>query len=143
MPSVSGGEHFQCPTSCSGLEGFRRIRAKTSYTFTGALEMQKDIVTHGPILASLAVYKSFLLYQSGIYQKHWWENEPEGAHAVRILGWGIERHNDFWLVANSWSDAWGEKGYFRLFRGDRSCRIEELGPPRAGLPVPRTDEFFV
>jgi hypothetical protein len=50
--------------------------------------------------------------------------EPEGGHAVVIVGWGKEKNVKvapntvvdvpYWLVRNSWSEKWGDKGYFKM-----------------------------
>ena len=48
-----------------------------------------------------------------------------GAHAVKILGWGVNEEGvKYWLVANSWNESWGEKGFFRIIRGTNDCGIE-------------------
>lgn len=44
-------------------------------------------------------------------------------HAVLLVGWGVEDGVDFWVVKNSWSDEWGEKGYWRVIRGTNACGI--------------------
>jgi hypothetical protein len=47
--------------------------------------------------------------------------DPEGGHAVDIVGWGEERVGGrlvpYWIVRNSWGVAWGDDGYFRIERG--------------------------
>ena len=37
-------------------------------------------------------------------------------HGVLLVGWGIDQATglEYWLVKNSWSTTWGEKGYVRL-----------------------------
>lgn len=51
-----------------------------------------------------------------------------GGHAVKILGWGIEQSSSgktpYWLVANSWNPDWGDKGFFKIRRGNNECNIE-------------------
>merc|ERR1711948_169782 len=88
------------------------------------------------IQVGFLVYRSFMLYKSGIYHKH--PKEPEeGGHAVKIVGWGVEGHGKFskyWTVAKSWDTTWGEDGFFRIVRGKDECGIETMGPPYAGMP---------
>lgn len=49
-----------------------------------------------------------------------------GGHAVKIIGWGTDAKSgkDYWLVANSWNESWGENGFFRILRGANECGIE-------------------
>merc|ERR1711871_340965 len=61
-------------------------------------------------------YSDFANYVSGIY--HHVSGSVEGGPAVRIVGWGVENGNKYWKVANSWNPYWGEKGYFRIKRGN-------------------------
>ena len=55
-----------------------------------------------------------------------------GGHAVKIIGWGVEEGVDYWLVANSWNEDWGDKGLFKIKRGNNECGIESR--ISAGLP---------
>lgn len=47
-----------------------------------------------------------------------------GGHAIKIIGWGTENGSPYWLVANSWNTDWGDKGYFKILRGNDECGIE-------------------
>ena len=33
-----------------------------------------------------------------------------GLHAIKIIGWGVEKGTPYWLVSNSWGADWGESG---------------------------------
>merc|ERR1719238_859041 len=52
----------------------------------GNSNLQKELMTNGPIQVAFKVYKSFMSYKSGVYQKSFWEFMPEGGHAVKFTG---------------------------------------------------------
>lgn len=134
MPYDAGrGKAPSCPSSCIDSESFTRTKAESAYAIKGADNMQKDLMMHGPIQVAFMVYKSFMSYSSGIYHKHKHEGQPEGGHAVKLVGWGLQGNRRYWIVANSWGTTWGEDGFFRILRGKNECGLEEMGPPYAGL----------
>lgn len=50
------------------------------------------------------------------------KNEPD--HAIRLLGWGVEKDVHYWIVANSWGTSWGTNGTFKIKHG--SAMIDDL-----------------
>lgn len=42
-----------------------------------------------------------------------------GLHAVKVMGWGEEKGHKYWLAVNSWNESWGDKGTFKIRRGDQ------------------------
>lgn len=85
-------------------------------------QIQAEIMQHGPVEAAFTVYADFPSYKSGVYQHE--SGAPLGGHAVKILGWGEENGKPYWLVANSWNYDWGNKGFFKILRGQNECGIE-------------------
>ncbi|RCN47339.1 papain family cysteine protease [Ancylostoma caninum] len=85
--------------------------------------IQRDILKNGPVVAAFTVYEDFMHYQSGIYKYTY--GDEQGAHAVKIVGWGSENGVPYWIIANSWNTDWGEDGFFRMIRGEDDCEIEE------------------
>ncbi len=64
-------------------------------------------------------------YGSGIY--HHVTGKALGGHAVKIIGWGQEEGVNYWICANSWSEDWGEKGFFRIKEGDSGIDKSAFG----------------
>jgi cathepsin B len=94
----------------------------TMITAKGEKNIQQAIMAGGPVETAFSVYDDFEDYAGGIY--HHVTGKLGGGHAVKFVGWGVENGVKYWKVANSWNPYWGEKGYFRIKRGNNECGIE-------------------
>ena len=71
----------------------------------------KQMIALGPLAATLRVGREFQFYESGIIGEL--ENGNKN-HAVLVSGYGEEDGVEYWKVANSWGNDWGEDGFFRV-----------------------------
>jgi len=85
-------------------------------TASGETAIQQMIMEGGPVETAFTVYSDFENYAGGIYTHT--GGQEAGGHAVKFTGWGVQNGTKYWKVANSWNPYWGEKGYFRIIRGD-------------------------
>jgi cathepsin B len=92
--------------------------------------IEKEILLNGPVEACFEVYEDFLTYKSGVYSHT--TGDLLGGHCIKILGWGVDGSTPYWLAANSWTDYWGNQGFFWILRGSDECGIEDQVV--AGLP---------
>nr|XP_021190827.2 uncharacterized peptidase C1-like protein F26E4.3 [Helicoverpa armigera] len=91
------------------------------------IDIMFDIMQSGPVQAIMTVYQDFFHYRDGIYRRsRFGNNELKGLHSVRVVGWGEENGDKYWIVANSWGTSWGEDGYFRIARGENESGIESF-----------------
>jgi cathepsin B len=123
-PCPDVGPTPPCVKKCKNSADYTKDKhfGATSYTINGATDMMNEIYNHGPIEAAFSVYEDFLTYKSGVYRHT--TGGFLGGHAIKILGWGVENNLPYWLVANSWNENWGDKGYFKILRGKNECGIE-------------------
>merc|ERR1712072_561437 len=118
------------PKTCdSDAQGPHSNWASDKYSFSGNIVtargeagIQRAIMAGGPMEVAFTVYSDFENYAGGIY--HHISGSYAGGHAVKMVGWGVESGQKYWKVANSWNPYWGEKGYFRIRRGNNEGGIE-------------------
>lgn len=132
--------------SCSNGQPMQFYKAGHIYAVSppGDTEgMRHEVVTVGPVEVAFFVLSDFHSYNNGTYFRTPSAFGPLGGHAVRLIGWGVDsRSMDYWLLANSWGEAWGMKGFFRIRRGTNECGIETM--PAAGLPqLPERCRTFI
>eukprot|EP00954_Amorphochlora_amoebiformis_P024353 1365813-Amorphochlora_amoeboformis.AAC.3 len=116
-----------CKSSCSeskfsGKYSNDKKTAGTAYSLSGVPKIQSDILKYGPVTGAFTVYSDFPSYKSGVYSHT--EGSELGGHAIKIIGWGTENGEDYWIVVNSWNESWGDKGTFKIKRGVDECGIE-------------------
>ena len=99
-----------------------RYFASEYYTVKGEAEIMTEIYERGSIESNFVVYDDFVDYKEGVYQHI--EGELLGAHAIKIIGWGVENGVKYWLCVNSWNEFWGDHGTFKILRGENHCKIE-------------------
>ena len=105
--------------------------AESVYSIKGEENIMKEIYESGSVEATFVIYEDFGDYSSGVYQHV--TGSSLGIHAVKIIGWGItEEGVKYWIIANSWNENWGEKGFFRMIRGTNDGGLESACV--AGIP---------
>jgi len=124
-PCPSGyGPTPECKRQCKNGASWESDKHKGSkaYSVEGVENIMTELSMNGPCETVIAVYEDFLYYQTGVY--HHVSGQLEGFHAIKLMGYGIEGDTKYWLLANSWNDHWGEKGFFRMVRGNNECGVE-------------------
>jgi C1A family cysteine protease len=46
-------------------------------------------------------------------------------HAALAVGYGVEDGVPYWLVKNSWSEVWGDKGYIKIAMKEDNCGVAQ------------------
>jgi len=124
-PCPSGyGPTPKCEKTCKNGAKWEDDKHKGSnaYSIEGEKNIMAELAMNGPCEATIAVYEDFLVYTSGVY--HHVSGSLVGYHAIKLMGYGSAGDTKFWLLANSWNEHWGEKGYFRMLRGNDECGVE-------------------
>lgn len=127
------GNADSCPAGCADGSPASVTRVSSAYAVSrpgDADAMMWELAKNGPIHAAFFVFSDFISYKGGTYFRTP-AADLQGAHSVRILGWGVDKEGvEYWLVANSWGVDWGMDGFFHIQRGSNECGIETT--PAAG-----------
>ena len=75
-------------------------------------DTKKEIMKNGPVVSQMIVFDDLYYYQKGIYEHV--SGPKVSNHAITIVGWGEEEGVKYWRIANTWSDEWGDKGFFNI-----------------------------
>jgi len=105
-----------------GVEGtcqFKKNRIAASFSGVTAIsggddELAAYIYQNGPAMVEVRANARWQLYTGGIISNQCFLFN----HAVLAVGWGVEGSQKYWIIKNTWGDAWGEDGYIRVVRGD-------------------------
>ena len=83
----------------------------------------------GPVSVAIEADKSvFQSYTSGVINSAKCGTNLD--HGVLVVGYGSDtKDGDYWILKNSWGVTWGEKGFFRLAKSDKTgpgiCGLQE------------------
>lgn len=123
LPLPPAKPHSGVVSAATTITGYR------STTPNSYADMMYTLATVGPLVISVDA-EGWHDYSSGIFDgRNTKQNQtnPVLDHAVQLVGYGTDEETgqDYWLVRNTWTSLWGEKGYIRILREeDAPCGID-------------------
>ena len=128
FPYTAGsGTAPACRSTCANGAAWKKYKCASGTTVhpQTVAAIQSEIYARGPIEGAFTVYNDFFNYKSGVY--HHVSGAVAGGHAIKVLGWGVENGENYWLCANSWGPSWGIQGFFKIRQGDSGINQQMYG----------------
>ena len=140
------GKTDKCTNDCKNSKRYRVGKYGYLGGFYGNSSeelMMKEIRAHGPILGNIIVPSVFSYYSKGIFSQNALKNNSNQTpskntmftlghefqkveHSTLIVGYGEEDGIKYWIGMNSWGEDWGEKGFYKILRGNNELNIESM-----------------
>jgi len=109
------GSNQKCRFDPSFTPPFANISAYYTLPQNKYLPLLDHVANTGPMAISVDA-SAWSAYETGVFDGCNQTN-PDIDHAVALEGYGTDPNfGPYWLVRNSWSSKWGEKGYIKLKR---------------------------
>jgi len=110
--------HFSNITNGATITGYYNI------TSGNATEMKMALSLYGPLTVLINTRpRSFKFYDSGIYYDKNCDTKLD--HAALAVGYGEENGEEYWVIKNSWSFSWGDKGFIKISARDDNCGVTQ------------------
>lgn len=115
VPFISGdGITRSCPFSCSNpsfsFQKYYPNKTKSVRLLRDLESVKTEIMKSGPITAGMQVWDDLSLYKGGSVYQPGPSARPSERHSVIIIGWGTDKGRSYFIIQNSWSNTWGERG---------------------------------
>ena len=118
---------------CKGVcENPKKVKVDSYCLLMEEENIKREILKNGPVVSTMHTYVDFLTYKGGIYTKGEEVAKFSGQHTIKIVGWGVETEGQnigtkYWIIQNNWGSDWGEKGFFKVLRGENLIAVETMG----------------
>ncbi|XP_014218546.1 uncharacterized protein LOC106646885 [Copidosoma floridanum] len=119
--------------ACHFSKGKAKVTIVSGLNITSnETQMAQWLVKNGPMSIGINA-NAMQFYIGGVsHPFHFLCSPSDLDHGVLIVGYGIKTYPIFnktlpyWLIKNSWGPHWGERGYYRVYRGDGSCGVNQM-----------------
>jgi len=102
--------------SCKSCQSVAKISSCSDVKPNDQISLKAAVAQQPVAIAIEADTRYFQSYSSGVLTSSSCGTNLD--HGVLIVGYGSENGIDYWLVKNSWSTTWGDKGYVKIARSD-------------------------
>ncbi|XP_043480453.1 uncharacterized protein LOC122510104 [Leptopilina heterotoma] len=119
--------------TCQFKKSKAKVQVASAVNITSnETQMAQWLIENGPIAIGINA-NAMQFYMGGISHPPKFLCNPKNLdHGVLIVGYGVHTYPIFkktlpyWKIKNSWGPRWGEKGYYRVYRGGSTCGLNQM-----------------
>lgn len=130
LPYLEDNPYYSQPRKCNETaftKGFGKHKLNSfSKTAPNSIGELKYALLNGPVTVAIAVTEKMVFYAGGVFNDPLCSNKHEDlGHQVVVTGWGFDESSqqEYWIVRNSWSNAWGIDGYIYIATKNNLCGV--------------------
>jgi len=130
IPYTSGKTQIagQCTLDVNNTERIAFVRGYETLMHNDLKATLNHLANVGPLSIALDA-DAFHMYAGGIFDECPFDKNININHGVQLVGYGNDDASGqyYWIVRNSWSESFGERGYIRIkmdFGSEAQCGID-------------------
>jgi len=106
-------QNFTTQPSNAARQEAAQFKGKSWKTANGTMEIKDALANRLPVVVGVTVFEQLQSLQgpNSVYNTF---SNFKGGHAVTLVGYDDNRFGGAFLIINSWSQNWGDQGYFWL-----------------------------
>jgi len=89
-----------------------QFKADSWFRVNDTSQIKASLANRKPVVAGITVYNDLVNLQGSNSVYNTATGNPQGGHAVTIVGYDDNRYDGAFKLINSWGRSWGDNGYF-------------------------------
>lgn len=87
-------------------------------------DLAVNLKTFGPASVCVSAQWGWQDYIGGVLDSENCKNGVQDMdHCVQLVGYDADASTPYWIIRNTWTSDWGEKGYIRIAMGSNMCGV--------------------
>ncbi|MCK6555535.1 Ig-like domain-containing protein [Candidatus Binatia bacterium] len=105
-------QDFRTQPSNAARQEAAQFKGKAWKTANGTVEIKNALANRLPVVGGIVVFDALMNLRGGNSVYNTFTGAYQGGHAITFVGYDDGRYGGAFKIVNSWSQNWGDQGYF-------------------------------